>query len=139
MDPLKRRLPMSGGFDQFTDSSESERRHIVINALILSFRDQIGLMPNTDIATVTDILAKARPRRQVRQIRVLRISSESPKRLPVLKKQYRSTKPDVAAHKTKIRLAPKLGQHTGHGQKHRQPLMNFPRAIDSHTDEKDAE
>jgi hypothetical protein len=57
---------------------------------------------------------------------VLRVSSESPKGLPVLKKQYRSAKPDVAAHKTKIGLAPKLGQHTGHCQKDRQPLMNFP-------------
>ena len=87
---------MPDGFDQLTDSPESERRHIMIDALILSFRDQIGFMPNTYIATVTDILAKARPGRQMRQIRLLRISSESPKGLPVLKEQNRPAKPDVA-------------------------------------------
>ena len=71
----------------------------MIDALISSFRDQIGFMPNAYIATVTDILAKARPGRQMGQIRLLRTSSESPKGLPVLKEQHRPTKSDVAAHK----------------------------------------
>src|SRR4029453_9446836 len=126
MDPLRCCLPRSRGFDQLTDSSESESRHIVINILVLSFRDQISFMPNTYITTVADIIAKARPSRQMGQIRVLRISNEGPKGLPVLKKQYRSAKPDMSADKTKIGLAPKPGQHTGHCQKHRQPLMHFP-------------
>jgi len=60
---------------------------------------------------------KARPGRQVGEVRLLRVSSESPEGLPVLKEQYRSAKPDVAAHKTKIGLTPKFGQHAGHGQK----------------------
>jgi hypothetical protein len=87
---------MPGRFDQLTDSPESKRRHIVVNILILPFRDQIGFMPNTYIAAISDIPAKARPGRQMSQISVLRVSSESTKGLPVLKKQYRSTKPDGA-------------------------------------------
>jgi hypothetical protein len=97
---------MPGRFDQLTDSPESKRRHIVVNILILPFRDQIGFMPNTYIAAISDIPAKARPGRQMSQISVLRVSSESPKGLPVLKKQYRSAKPDVAAHWTAVFRAP---------------------------------
>ena len=107
---------MPGGFDELTDASESERGHIVINALVLPLRNQIGFMPNTYIATATNIPAKSRPGRQMGEIRPLRIPSESAKGSPVLKKHHRPAKPDVTAHKTKFGLAPKLLQHTGHGK-----------------------
>jgi hypothetical protein len=52
---------MAGSFDELANSSESEGRHVVINVLVLSFRDQIGFMPDTYVTTVADLLAKARP------------------------------------------------------------------------------
>ena len=109
-------------FDELTDSSESEGRHIVINALVLSFGNQIGFMPNTNIAAAADILAKARPGRQMGEIRALRISGESLKRSPVLKKQNRSSKPYIGAHKAEIRSALELLKHARHRKENRQPL-----------------
>src|SRR6201987_1690177 len=69
---------MPACFDELADSSESEGRHIVINALVLSFGNQIGFMPNTNIAAVADSLAKARPGRQMGEVRALRVPGESP-------------------------------------------------------------
>jgi hypothetical protein len=130
---------MPSGFEQLTNSSESKRRHIIVNVLILSFRDHVGLVPNANVPAVTDILTKPAPGRQMSQLRLLCISRESLKRLPVLEKQYRPTKPKVTAPKAEIRLPPKLGQHAWHRKEDRQPLMNFPWPIDSHPNEKDAE
>ena len=60
-DSLGRRLSMSGGLDQVPDCSEPERRHVMINSLILSVLDHIGLVVDANIAAVADTLAKASP------------------------------------------------------------------------------
>ena len=77
---------MPGGFDELAGASESESRHIVVNALILPLRNQVGFMPNTHIATDAGGAAKSRPSRQMGEIRLLRVSSEIPKGFPILKK-----------------------------------------------------
>ena len=64
-DSLGRRLSMSGSLDQVTDCSEAEWRHVMINSLILSVLDHIGLVPDADIAAVADTPAKASPCRQM--------------------------------------------------------------------------
>jgi len=56
-----RRLSMSGSLDQATDCSEPEWRHVMINSLILSVLDHIGLVVDADIAAVADAPAKASP------------------------------------------------------------------------------
>jgi hypothetical protein len=60
-DFLSGRLSMSGGLDQVPDRSEPERRHVMINGLILSVLDHIGLVVDANIATVADTPAKASP------------------------------------------------------------------------------
>ena len=139
MDPLAGGLALSGGFEQPTDSPKPEGRHVVIDILVLSLRNHVGLVPNPHVPAVPDALAKPPPGRKMSQIRLPRVSHESLKGLPVLKKKYRPAKPNVASFKTKIGPAPKLGQHPRHLQEDRQPLMNFPCAIDSHSNEEDAE
>ncbi len=102
---------MPRGFDELTDAAESERRHIVVNALVLPVRNQIGFMPDPYIATAPNVSAKARPSRQMGEIGLLRIPSQSPEGFPILQKHDRPSKPQVTAHKTKFGPPAKLLQH----------------------------
>ena len=76
-DPLGGGLALSGGFEQPADPPEPEGRHIVIDILILSLRDHVGLVPNSHVPAVSDALAKPSPGRKVSQIRLPRVSLES--------------------------------------------------------------
>jgi hypothetical protein len=91
-------------------------------------------MPDPDIAAAANVPAESRPSRQVSPLRLPRISNESFRGSPILKQRDRSAKPDMTAQKTEFGLAPKLRQHARHRKKHRQPLVKFQGAIDSHPD-----
>ena len=130
---------MSGGFNQFADSSESKTRHIVINGFVLSFGDQVSLMPDANIAAVADMSAKPGPGGQMGQIWLPRVAGQILEGSPVLQEDHRSAKPEVPAHKAKNGLALKFRQHPGHGQEYRQPLMNFPKVINPHPNQKETE
>jgi hypothetical protein len=56
---------MPGSLDQVTDCPEPERRHVMINILILPVLDHIGLVVDANIAAVADTPAKAGPCRQM--------------------------------------------------------------------------
>ncbi len=77
MDPRRSGLALPGGFEQLTDLPKPEGRHVVIDILVLSLRDHIGLVPNAYVPAVPDPLAKPSPGRKMSQTRLPRVSHES--------------------------------------------------------------
>ena len=65
MDTSFGRLQAPAYFDRLAGLAEAEGGHVMIDILVLARRDQVGLVPDADVAAVADILTKLRPGRQM--------------------------------------------------------------------------
>jgi hypothetical protein len=74
----------------------------MIDVLVLAWRDQIGFVPDADVAAVVDISTKLRPGGRMSQVRLFCIAGKRLERFAVLDGDRGSAEPKMAADEAKL-------------------------------------
>ena len=119
--------------------AQTEGRHVVIDALKIARPNSICLVPDANIAVAANGAIKGGPSRAVSAGGVLRIALEMFERSPVLQRNRWVANPRFNTQKAGARVRLQFAKHPRHGHGHRKPLVDFPKAVDTHADQKDDE
>src|SRR5690349_10723594 len=112
--------------------SETERGHAAVNRLVSSSRDEICLVPDTDVtAAVGESLVERDPCGPVLAVPAPCVRFQMLERSPVLHDHFRSGN---RTEKSRVRPGLQLLQHFWHSQEYRQPLVQLPGLVDAHAD-----
>ncbi len=120
------------------DAAQTERGHIMIDGLMVrAGRDDVSLMPDTDISAEADEPVEAGPGGDVPGVFVMGIGVEGLPVLPVLDGDgLAPAGEDLGMKKTGLGAIPQLTDHGAQKANDGPPAMNLPRAVEADTQNK---
>jgi len=121
-------------------SGQSPGRHVDVNGFDRTGVDAIGFVPDADRAVSADAAIEPGPRREMLAVTGTGVGLEFFDAAPVLQRgDATPVDEELAGDEAEFRMLVELFEHGGHRRGDPEPLRKCPKAVDSHSDEKDDE